>query len=310
MGLSRGAVHSHSAHGMSALQAALETGTSSRVAQVAQVLTAVRALDREVADQILDDFVLALGARRAGAAGQRGPDPRPLMRSPVAHLPLGMLMNCPPPAAGRRAATGASTAAACGPGPAGAHAVPVRVIPLGQVIPVRGGDLSGEMHLLSYSRTGPVRGSRSSRERTANSCRRGSSTTACTSPSPSSRCTSSPQETTTAPATRWASAAAAATSHRAGREITLDPAPPPGIRWLDLTTTPGGSAVRIDLNRPPGDVGVTVRPAGTSPGEHLLHHMQPGCSCSPWPSRTRSGFTRPCQHPSRSPASPTGSATP
>ena len=36
VGLSRGAVHSHSAHGISALQTALQTGTSSRVAQVAQ----------------------------------------------------------------------------------------------------------------------------------------------------------------------------------------------------------------------------------------------------------------------------------
>jgi hypothetical protein len=42
------------------------------VAQVAQVLTAVRAIDREVADQILDGLVLALGARRAGAPGQPG----------------------------------------------------------------------------------------------------------------------------------------------------------------------------------------------------------------------------------------------
>src|SRR6266702_5849986 len=62
VGLSRGAVHSFTAHGMSALQAALETGTS-RVAQVAQVLTAMRALGHEVADQILDEFALALGTR-------------------------------------------------------------------------------------------------------------------------------------------------------------------------------------------------------------------------------------------------------
>jgi DNA-directed RNA polymerase specialized sigma24 family protein len=41
--ISRGAVHSHTAHGLSALRAGLETGTSSRVAQVARVLTAVRA---------------------------------------------------------------------------------------------------------------------------------------------------------------------------------------------------------------------------------------------------------------------------
>ena len=38
-------------------------------------------------------------------------------------------------------------------------------------------------------------------------------------------------------------------------EITLDPGPPPGTRWLELTTTPGGPAVRIGLNPgngPPG----------------------------------------------------------
>jgi hypothetical protein len=59
-------------------------------------------------------------------------------------------------------------------------------------------------------------------------------------------------------------------------EITLDPGPPPGTRWLDLTITPGGPAVRIGLtpgNGPPDGAGVTVGEAGTSPGEHLLHHM-------------------------------------
>jgi hypothetical protein len=274
VGLSRGAVHSHSAHGMSALQAALETGTSSRVAQVAQVLTAVRALDREVADQILDDFVLALGARRAGAAGQPGPDPRPLMRSPVAHLPLGMLMNSPPLGACRRAATGASTTAACGPGPAGAHAVPVRVIPLGQVIPVRGGDVSGEMHLLSYARTAY-----------------GARLTVITRAHgefvpPRIEHNGMYRPFAVFPVHQFTARDDRGTGYqmgfsgRRGRrpdelagEITLDPVPPPGIRWLDLTTTPGGSAVRIDLNRPPGYPGVTVTRAGTSPGEHLLHHM-------------------------------------
>ena len=59
-------------------------------------------------------------------------------------------------------------------------------------------------------------------------------------------------------------------------EITLDPGPPPGTRWLDLTTVPGGPAARIGLtpgNGPPDGAGVTAREAGTSPGEHLLHHM-------------------------------------
>ena len=274
VGLSRGAVHSHSAHGISALQTALQTGTSSRVAQVAQILTAVRALDREVADQILDDFVLALGARRAGAAGQRGPDPRPLMRSPVAHLPLGMLMNSPPPAASRRAATGAFTAAVCGPGPAGAHAVPVRVIPLGQVIPVRGGDVSGEMHLLSYARTP------SGARLTVITRARGEFVP------PRIEHNGMYRPFAVFPVHQFSATDNHGTSYqmgfsgRRGRrptelagEITLDPGPPPGIRWLDLTTTPRGPAVRIDLNRPPGDAGMTVRQAGTRPGEQLLHHM-------------------------------------
>ena len=59
-------------------------------------------------------------------------------------------------------------------------------------------------------------------------------------------------------------------------EITLDPGLPPGTRWLDLTTAPGGPAVRIGLtprSGPPDGAGVTAREAGTSPGEHLLHHM-------------------------------------
>ena len=151
--ITRGAVHAFAASGMSALRAALETGTSSRVAQVARVLTAVRALDREVADQILDDLVLALGTRRTGTAGQHGPDPGSLVRSSVAHLPLGLLMSSRPSAASRRAAAGSFTTAAGGQGPARSPAAPGRVIPLGQVIPVRGGEVSGEMHLLSYAQT-------------------------------------------------------------------------------------------------------------------------------------------------------------
>ena len=112
--ITRGAVHAHAAHGMSALRAALQAGTSSPVARVAQVLTAAGAIDAQVADQILDGFVLALGARRAGPAGQPGPDPRALLRSLAAHLPLGMLIRSGPAAASGQAAAGSSTTAAAG----------------------------------------------------------------------------------------------------------------------------------------------------------------------------------------------------
>ena len=54
-----------------------------RVRRVAQVLTAVSALDDEVADQILGDFELALAVRRTGFPGQPGPGPGSRVRSPA-----------------------------------------------------------------------------------------------------------------------------------------------------------------------------------------------------------------------------------
>jgi hypothetical protein len=262
---------------MAALRAALQAGTSSRVAQVAQVLTAVRAIDGTVADQILDEFVLALGARRAGAAGQSGPDPRPLLRSPGAHLPLGMLIGSRPPAASTPPAAGSSTTAAGAPGPAGAPAAHGRVIPLGQVIPVRSGEVSGQMHLLSFAQT--AAGARL----TVITRARGEFVP------PGIEHGGMDRPVAVFPVHQFAARDDHGTSYqlgfrgRRGRhctelagEITLDPGPPPGTRWLELTTGPGEPAARIALNPqngPPDGAGVTVRDAGTSPGEHLLHHM-------------------------------------
>ena len=276
--ITRGAVHSHSAHAMSALRAALETGTSSRVAQVAQVLTTVRAIDREVADQIVDGFVLALGTRRVGAAGQPGPDPRLLMRSPVAHLPLGMLIRSRPPAVSRTVVAGASSTAPAGvPGPAGSSAAPGRVIPLGQVIPIRGDDVSGEMHLLSYAQT--ALGARL----TVITRARGEFVPPGIEHNGMYQPVAVfPVHLFTAQDDQGASYRTAFRGRRGQRpdelagEITLDPDPPPGTRWLDLTTAPGGPAARIGLTPgtgPPDGAGVTVGEVGTSPGEHLLHHV-------------------------------------
>jgi hypothetical protein len=257
--ITRGAVHAHAAHAMSALRDALQAGTSSRVAQVAQVLTAVRAIEREVADQILDGFVLALGARRAGAVGQPGPDPRPLLRSPAAHLPLGMLIGSRSPAA------------------PGSPTAPSRVIPLGQVIPVRGGEVSGEMHLLSYAHTP------SGARLTVITRARGEFVP------PGIEHSGTPRPFAVFPVHQFTATDENGTRYqmrfrgRRGRrpdelagEITLDPAPPPGSRRLELTTVPGDPAARIALNPgngPPGGTGATARDAGTSPGEHLLRQM-------------------------------------
>jgi hypothetical protein len=102
-------------------EAGLRSGDGLRVTRAAQVLTAVGALDDEVAAQILADFELALGVREADPASRAGrisrPDPRP-----------------------PRPVRAAGAPAAIGP-----------VVPLGQLVPVRREAASGELCLLSYA---------------------------------------------------------------------------------------------------------------------------------------------------------------
>ena len=280
IGLSIGAVHAHTARGVSALQAALEAGAT-RVSRVAQVLTAVRALDHEVADRILADFALALGTRRAGSPGQ---DPRSLLRSSAAYLPLGMLLSYRPSWAAQReapwspdrvaASTGSvSPAATSVAGAAGPHPVPRRVIPLDQVIPVRGEDVSGEMYLLSCALT--------------DACARFTVVVRARGEfvPPGIEHNGMYRPFAVFPVYQFTATDDRQTSYRIGfsgrrgrrpfelaGEITLHPRPPSGIRWLDLTT-PGERAVRVDLGRPPDGTGMAVSEGVTSPGEHLLNRM-------------------------------------
>ncbi len=109
-------------------------GGAARVKRVGQVLTVAGALDDEVADQILDEFELALAARQAGSARQRGLVLGSLMRSAAERGRPAMPASIRPSAAGM---------------PAAAR----RVVRLGQMITVRGADVSGEIYLLSYART-------------------------------------------------------------------------------------------------------------------------------------------------------------
>src|SRR5689334_8040337 len=102
-------------------EAGLRSGDSGRVLRVAQALLAVGALDDEVAAQVLGDFDLATGTRQADPASRRG-------------LLSGLAARPPRPAR-----------AAGPPAPGG------RVIPLGQLIPVRGAAASGQLCLLSYA---------------------------------------------------------------------------------------------------------------------------------------------------------------
>jgi len=277
MRMSQGAVKSFTTHGMAALRAALEADTT-RLTRAARVLTAVRALDDEAADQVLDDFALAIGIRQADPAGPRGPDPRSALRSSAAHLPLEMLMSSRPSTAAARAAAGSRTAVAVGgPGPAGSRTPSYYVVRVDQMVPVRDGDVSGEMHLLSYART--AAGARFTLVARA----RGEFVP------PGIEHGGMYRPFAIFPVHQFIATDDQGTSYtmgfngRRGRrptelagQITLHPDPPSAIRWLDLITTPGEPAVRIDLNPPAWrstGTDVTVSEAAASPGEHLLNNM-------------------------------------
>ncbi len=101
-------------------ESALHPGGSARVERAARVLTAVGALEEEVAAQILGDLELAFGARDTGSAR-----PGRLARERAPSWP-----------------------AAYAPGPSAAAGP---VVPLGQLVPVRAGAAGGEIFVLSYA---------------------------------------------------------------------------------------------------------------------------------------------------------------
>ena len=102
-----------------------------RVERVALLLTAMGALDDEVADRILADFDLALVARQTDAPGRGGVAAVSWRRSPVVVRPAMPV---------------SSQSSASGP-------ILGRLVPLGQVIPLRAEPAGGEVYLLSYAQT-------------------------------------------------------------------------------------------------------------------------------------------------------------
>jgi hypothetical protein len=212
---------------------------TARLMRVAQVLTAVHALGDEVADQVLDDFELALDFQRPGSAGQRSSMRPPLSarRHPGRNLPL--LMHAPPSAAPARTA-------------------PDRVVPVGQTVAVRSEDFNGEIVILSYAHT-------AAGARFTIFVRRGSRLGVPPAMLPFHQFTATDER-----GTRYRMG-----THGPGVDphdgtLRLHPDPPHDLRWLDLTATPGEPSVRIDLTRPPDATDVTVSEAASSPGEHLL----------------------------------------
>jgi hypothetical protein len=212
-----------------------------RVGRVADLLTAIGALDGEVAGQIMADFDLALAARQPDARGRR--------------FLISRLQRRPAAARSRPAMPAGSGSPAPGP-------VPGRLVPLGQVIPVRG-QTGGEVYLLSYAQTGPghqlslfVRSTRQD--------------------GPSGPEAQALEQFTAADdwGTRYQMMVRDLGGGTDGWTLMLTPGPPHDPHWLDLVTAPGQPAVRVGLNppaRPPQDATVTAAPVTVSPGDHLLH---------------------------------------
>ena len=257
MRISRSAVKAHTTRGLSMLRAAPDDGYA-RTRRVARVLTALGALDEEVAAQVLHDGALAFDLRRIGTAGRRIEQ----------LLKMGLPQKWPSgtPAGGHPAGSAAAGA-------------PKRIVPLGQVITVHDAEVTSELYLLSYARTalGPQL-----------------SVFARTRLPPYRWTPATPRffEQFTATddrGTRYQVSIRDIGGGPLGWTLMLRPGPPHDPRWLELATAPGYPAIRVDLDRgpagtgPPGVAEVTVRETVLGPGGYLLHTIAARLLAAAWP---------------------------
>jgi hypothetical protein len=224
---------------------------SARLELVAQALHAVHAFDMGAANEIQAELAVALGVRQ--------PRQKPGL-APTAQANLDRPMRRPPYLGAARQPPSLRP--------------PWRVLPVGRVIRARAGDVEGELHLLAYAQTAS-----------------GARFTAVSYWGPGQ----APERHRPPPGvllahqltavddrgTRYQLSAGLAPSHAEWSGVLdLHPNPPQEIRWLDLSTTPGGPATRIALNsrqaRPALTPEITVTPAALSPGELLLTDIAAG----------------------------------
>jgi hypothetical protein len=222
---------------------------TARLALVAQALVAVGAVDAGTADQIRADLEVAVAVLQPGQENQASPGQRGL--APDARKPLARLMHSPPGRAGTAAlpVSGLSTG----------HTRPVphraswRVVPVGQVIPIRDDDVRRELLLVAYLQSAD-----------------GALFTMA----------GWPFHPFTAVDDHGASYQIGFRGGHAAAELVLRPDPPHHIRWLDLITAPGEPATRIDLDPQIPAPDVTMTRNTHSPGELLLDVIAARILCS------------------------------
>ena len=219
---------------------------SVRLALVAQALIAVGAVSADVADEI---------------AGRRRPCRR--CTAPV-------LRPRPRP----------------GTHPPGTQRTSWRVVPAGQVITIRDGDLRREVLVVACVQSAG-----------------GARFLVAEWPFGPFTCTAA-DDRGLSYRTAWA-------GKMAPRELRLCPDPPHEIRWLDLTTAAGEPAARIDLGpqNPPPVPDVTVTRHAHNPGELLLDVVAARILPPSRPSRSTTPQSRPPPMAACAPSSATGPVT-
>jgi hypothetical protein len=253
-----------------------------RVSVVGQALTAVEALERETVEDILADFDLAVSLRQLHDQGP-GPGRAVRMKAPRA-LQYGR--PGPPPTQAAQAPRAPQAAGSAGgtlpagtgsPGPAAPPAdhdpdqgAADRFAPIGLALPFQADGLSGELYLMSFAHTGS--GARLivlwgkptlSREHELGLQQ--------AHPFPASLLTVTDDQ-----GSAYELDVTYADGSDGVSQINLHPAPPDGIRWLEVAAPPG-PAVRVNLH--PADGPPSGEPVGRAPeisaadlsaGEQLL----------------------------------------
>jgi hypothetical protein len=226
-----------------------------KVSVVGQALTAVRALDGETVEDVLADFDLAVSLRRL-----HGPGPRPAQTGPRGAQP-----------AMARHGTGS-------PGPAAApppvhdpdEGAADRFVPIGLTVPFHEGDLSGELYLMSFAHTRAgarlivLWGQPTLSLEHGLGLQQAELLPIGLFRVTDDRGSAYELDFTHADGSQWIS------------QLSLHPAPPDHIRWLEVAAPPG-PAVRVHLSPaggPPGGEPVGGAPeisaADLSAGEQLL----------------------------------------
>lgn len=219
--------------------------------RVAQALVAVGAIDEVLADAIVAGFDLAIMVRQPNPQGRR-PALTVAMHSSAVRRQLGRLVK-----AGTYQVT-APPARAPAQQAQQAPQAPDRVVPIGMMIPLKDDNVRGELYLLAYSQT--ASGARYS----ATAVLRGAPPLHL--PDLVRKLTVTDDQGN---AYGLTFSGGRSDANWAGL-LALQPAPPPGIGWLELTA-PGGVVRRTGLEPPAHPPAITVTETGGSPGEHLLH---------------------------------------